>query len=998
MKKIILVLVALLILSGITYSVETGNTDVTIIDVLRTDYNEHIYSDIPSLKVYTLPSISLKNYYTSGSKTHNRYYMRGSGSGKVNVKEVCQDPDNSQNILVKFTFSGRNSTYTNYKYIKSSSHRSNMRFYYGDNHSRIISGDRSQSSRKKKKYKTYAYTKYYYEGTLYVVSIPKSNPKIEFENYVYGNAGKRMGRDYWRGEVRDTKNLIVRIDAPILEILNSNIKVRKDTDKITVNYVANRNMLVKFYDNFGTLMFEKNIAGGTNSFDINKDDLISGIYSWDLETIASGWTIPRDNAITFDVDTEAYENYHAPSRAINDTEYDVYTPGLTTLYLLPYSDSLGDSIASIQNNNIYSTSLNKGWSEITFPASLNNQTFKAYAVSSSGTILKEYYLSIQELGDLISAYRTLDYLFLDTEVPVEEIAYKSLYASKDQISVLGAITMAMSADGIIEAEYEIMYEDYEEDPQKAYGYTYVHDPSVFENNQGVAAFNGILQLSPITNFNKVGLYEMTFSVQDNANSSDEVHFDNYDKWSNPVKKTILIHRAPFAEVSVAFTKNPTTGKYHVYSVNKDGYDLDHISEANKGVVDSQTRWKASSDSDWITGEPSGYLSMADNYLVEYRVKDIEGAWSSWASAFIEETRSKEIVIETSLNPSYPTAISPTSNVLVTSTVHSSYPVSSVTGTLAGVNLHNLTKISTSGDKTVWTCSYNIQEPLADGDYNFHSVATNSIGTQATDDDLVKTISNRPPAINIVDTNGGADIYYGDDIDVVVDVSDPDLGQILVTEVKVYNPSGTLVSTVPGSYTVYGNKTIRVLDAETVMGTYTVTAKVTDSYGETDITTGTFEVKDILVPDAGGDFVTFTSSSFMRGDNVLADIQTLGGVKAISLTIDPEMQSVEERAHVATSLSRNGGASGKAYQSPDGIYDYNLQENIVNKTNRIGFVTYISADQSEKPDFDVTLKKDGSRNRAPYLMTIKVYRKSVVRTVTVNLEIQGDVRETIKIEY
>jgi len=68
-----------------------------------------------------------------------------------------------------------------------------------------------------------------------------------------------------------------------------------------------------------------------------------------------------------------------------------------------------------------------------------------------------------------------------------------------------------------------------------------------------------------------------------------------------------------------------TSSYNA-SFNSTSYDLDHQSEAAKGIVQEEWKWKEDTDETWTSGKPST-LALNKNYLVWLRVKDKEGVWS-----------------------------------------------------------------------------------------------------------------------------------------------------------------------------------------------------------------------------------------------------------------------------------------------------------------------------------------------------------------------------------
>ena len=183
------------------------------------------------------------------------------------------------------------------------------------------------------------------------------------------------------------------------------------------------------------------------------------------------------------------------------------------------------------------------------------------------------------------------------------------------------------------------YTDYENDPIGAEKWKYVQDPNYFENSNGVADFNGKELNAPVTKFDKVGKYTITYQAQDNPLNSN--NFLNYRKWSNAATAVIYVHRRPIANFYMSKDDSKYIGGFErpVLSLASDAsYDIDHASEPGKGIVERRFRWKRSgyisgygdstSPSGWINGCPYNYYMHIDETItIEERVKDKEGAWS-----------------------------------------------------------------------------------------------------------------------------------------------------------------------------------------------------------------------------------------------------------------------------------------------------------------------------------------------------------------------------------
>lgn len=183
------------------------------------------------------------------------------------------------------------------------------------------------------------------------------------------------------------------------------------------------------------------------------------------------------------------------------------------------------------------------------------------------------------------------------------------------------------------------YTDYENDPIGAEKWKYVQDPDYFENSNGVADFNGKELNAPVTKFDKVGKYTITYQAQDNPLNSN--NFLNYRKWSNAATAVIYVHRRPIANFYMSKDDSKYIGGFErpVLSLASDAsYDIDHASEPGKGIVERRFRWKRSGyisgygdstpPSGWINGCPYNYYMHIDETItIEERVRDKEGAWS-----------------------------------------------------------------------------------------------------------------------------------------------------------------------------------------------------------------------------------------------------------------------------------------------------------------------------------------------------------------------------------
>ncbi|KNZ70329.1 PKD domain protein [Thermincola ferriacetica] len=165
--------------------------------------------------------------------------------------------------------------------------------------------------------------------------------------------------------------------------------------------------------------------------------------------------------------------------------------------------------------------------------------------------------------------------------------------------------------------YEPHYSDYEDDPKYADNWYYVHDPDYVDNNSGYSFYHNKILSSPVSLFDKVGKYDITYKAQDNPVNGD-LRFLDYMLWSNPVPTSIIVHRKPVAD----FTAQPGT-----LNITDLSYDPDfQYRRPDKGIVEWEWKWKPTPASTWTLGSPNG-ITAPGTYDVYLRVQDCYGVWS-----------------------------------------------------------------------------------------------------------------------------------------------------------------------------------------------------------------------------------------------------------------------------------------------------------------------------------------------------------------------------------
>ncbi|MHB9094215.1 MAG: PKD domain-containing protein [Eubacteriales bacterium] len=185
------------------------------------------------------------------------------------------------------------------------------------------------------------------------------------------------------------------------------------------------------------------------------------------------------------------------------------------------------------------------------------------------------------------------------------------------------------------------YSDYEADPKFVDNWYYVHEPTYVDNNTGVSFYDRKALTDPVTTFDKVGKYDVTYKAMDDPSKGNAL-FLNYRLWSNPTPTSIIVHRKPVANFSV----QPGT-----LNVTDLSYDPDfQYKRPDKGVVTWSWKWRKSSSTSWTTGIPSGITELGD-YVIHLEVKDVYGAWSDpYEKTITVATLQKQPVVDFDWTP------------------------------------------------------------------------------------------------------------------------------------------------------------------------------------------------------------------------------------------------------------------------------------------------------------------------------------------------------------
>ena len=258
---------------------------------------------------------------------------------------------------------------------------------------------------------------------------------------------------------------------------------------------------------------------------------------------------------------------------------------------------------------------------------LNANRFNIYVVSpAEARDLKLQYPYVPVNRQQYSLRELIYNSVMDSAFCKDENTVKTLIARKyDTFTKQGSTTLTI----LINEEsvrYNQIYSDFEHDPKYSGKWQYTHDPTYFDNSNGLDGNSGKWITEPLYTFSKVGKYTAVAQFRDNP--KDDNRFDNYRLWSNvSAPATIIVHRRPIALFSTQIAGR--TGSIVNLTYLDKSYDPDHnLSRTDKGIAARVWQYKKASSDTWIEGNPASLAYNSGVYQIRLSVKDIEGAWSS----------------------------------------------------------------------------------------------------------------------------------------------------------------------------------------------------------------------------------------------------------------------------------------------------------------------------------------------------------------------------------
>ncbi|MGG4145710.1 hypothetical protein ABEW34_21675 [Paenibacillus algorifonticola] len=169
--------------------------------------------------------------------------------------------------------------------------------------------------------------------------------------------------------------------------------------------------------------------------------------------------------------------------------------------------------------------------------------------------------------------------------------------------------------------YKKLFKDPESDPKWSETWHYAHDPNYFANPLGRSIYDEQTFSTVLESLDKPGKYEITHQA------GDDPGFVSYRLSSEPITKTLYVHRRPVAVPDVRFTGTVYPGGAALdYLTYDKSYDPDIPERLDTRIF--RTRW--ADENTWTAGERLLYNRPGVELIIQEQVKDLYGAWSFWA--------------------------------------------------------------------------------------------------------------------------------------------------------------------------------------------------------------------------------------------------------------------------------------------------------------------------------------------------------------------------------
>lgn len=692
--------------------------------------------------------------------------------------------------------------------------------------------------------KCYAYTRGYYSygdpksaqveynGYINLNNVPGISSEID-RNYINGNDSHSITV---KGKIWDVEQDDITIEAEIKDSKYQSLA--KKTKFIAIpnatsgqddDYTFTFNLNEFPTDDSGYLYIkaiDHYLGNTTKTYRIYIDRIKPTVSTDDTFVLKGGSNL----AVTTNEQSEVY-------LLKNDAPYNVYTDVLNAV-----SNDKGIKVGDCSDKTLF-----------TVP-NLNG-SFRLFAVDNGKNVSKPSSTIVQidsnrpEIIDIVVEGNELIFIYddaistnasgsTDYLLPIESVISSSVCILADEDNV----------------DYEFIFDDFESDEKYTDRFVFsAFDNSMFTNPNGIPNIIG-KTASTKNGFHEVGQYTLEYQAQDTPVSETEDNFASYRKWGNKNNVQLLVHRRPIASLSVdAYLQN---GNWQIGSFNGEGYDLDHMDMSNKGIVEEQYEWKKSSDSGFTSGQMPNNLPAKENnqgidYIIKYRVKDVEGAWSKPVTYILNFNLLFEAKLKTAKNQpltrvstdqnliTYEAVTTCPYNVRLTLALYDQNGTNPVAGThTLNVNHQQGVTGTKIGLVTNWNnINYYIPKSTPENWYTFKATAISTDGQSITKEWKVYLINNTPPTINIQQIEPHF-IYESDQVKANIQVNDADLDTLTVT--VNFSKDGQLLTAngYPKTYTLSPNTTNQYdllevpLMNHIALGNYDIHVLVDDQNGGT----------------------------------------------------------------------------------------------------------------------------------------------------------------------
>lgn len=722
-----------------------------------------LYDREPYGSTHSVLQFSDWNKHDSYSSSHESMSSSTYSSGvNVEILNVATDSTDKNYWIVRYKASGNISAYCQ-------SYNSN----YSASARTTINGSQIEGSEYRDSGSRYVRHSYYYSGSEKIIRVHKGEHPMKLVVNV-----KTYSRTYLISTTREETRTFNMNNIPQLTSnMDRNYMNGKDSQTITVSGKVwdIEQDVVTIEAKLGSITKSKTVDTPNASmgddidyaFTFSFNEYPSDMTTFLVVTVKDCYGDSSYKAFT------TYIDRHKPTVSIpNDT----MVKGGTSIQVTPSEQS---DIYLLKNDTPYplypdvlnAVTENKGMkigncsikTPIIVPNTLNG-TYRLFAVDngknvsspSSNIVIVDSNLSHK--ANVLIDGNTIKLIFNERLKP--EIPSKDDFLLP-KINVISSLICILADEDNV--NYEFIFDDYEGDEKYADRFVFsAFDNSMFTNPNGIPDIIG-LTASTKNGFHEVGQYTLEYQAQDTPVDASETRFNNYRKWSNKNLIQLLVHRRPIANLTI--NASLSNNQWVISGVNGTGYDLDHMDMANKGIQDEMYEWKKITDSQYTPGMIPSTLAAVEGgkdveYIVKYKVQDIEGAWSEPVTFII--SADPPIELDASLkteDSQFSISSIPASENLLAYDVRTIFNKlhyvdmalyngsnSIVTGLIRRYS-NNTSDVSQNGNKFYWVDkAINIPETLADGTYKVIIKASDASNSLKTDQEAFTVIVSTPVSL------------------------------------------------------------------------------------------------------------------------------------------------------------------------------------------------------------------------------------------------------------